>query len=83
MAKQTFENALKQLEEVVRDLEAGELPLEKAIARFEEGMKLSKYCASKLDEIEKKVTLLLKDHQGQILEKPFLEEETDLGEDAL
>ncbi len=75
MSKQTFEGAMKQLEEIVRELEAGDLPLEKALQRFEEGMKLSKYCAQKLDETEKKVTLLLKDHQGSVSEKPFLEDE--------
>ncbi len=77
MAKQTFENAMKQLEEIVKELESGELPLEKALQRFEEGMKLSKYCTRKLDETEKKVALLIKDHRGTVSEKPFFDRETD------
>ena len=74
MAKQTFENAMKQLEQIVKELETGDLPLEKALQRFEEGMKLSRFCSQKLEETEKRVTLLMKDPEGNILEKPFLEE---------
>jgi exodeoxyribonuclease VII small subunit len=74
MAKQTFENAMKQLEQIVKELETGDLPLEKALQRFEEGMKLSRFCSQKLEETEKRVTLLMKDPDGNILEKPFLEE---------
>jgi len=83
MAKQTFESALKQLEEIVKELETGELPLEKAFSRFEEGMRLSKYCAARLDETEKKITLLLRDHEGSVSEKPFLEEAPEPDHDTL
>jgi exodeoxyribonuclease VII small subunit len=76
MAKKTFEQAMKQLEKIVQELETGELPLEKSLVLFEEGVKLSRYCAEKLDETEKKVTLLLKNSSGDALEKPFpLDEE--------
>lgn len=71
MAKKTFEQAMKQLEQIVQELEAGEIPLEKALVLFEEGVKLSRYCTEKLDETEKKVTLLLKDSSGGTSEKPF------------
>ena len=71
MAKQTFEKAMDQLEQIVQKLETGELSLEDSIKKFEEGVKLSNFCAKKLDETEKKVTLLLKNQEGQIVEEPF------------
>lgn len=77
MAKQTFESAMKQLERIVRELEDGDLPLEKAMKKFEQGIKLSGFCSDKLDETEKKITLLLKDQNGNPVEKPFGEEQED------
>ena len=71
MAKKTFEQSMEQLEQIVQELESGDLPLEKAIKKFEEGIQLSKLCAKKLDETEKKVALLLEDEQGNITEAPF------------
>ena len=74
MSKQTFEKAMKKLEQIVQELESGDLPLEKAITKFEEGVKLSKFCSNKLDETEKKVTILMQDNAGNVLEKPFMSE---------
>jgi exodeoxyribonuclease VII small subunit len=74
MAKQTFEKAMKQLEEIVQELESIDLPLEKAIKKFEEGVQLAKFCSEKLDETEKKISILLKDQNGQVIEKPFISE---------
>ena len=74
MSKQTFEKAMKKLEQIVQELESGDLPLEKAIKKFEEGVQLSKFCSSKLDETEKKVTFLMQDAEGNVFEKPFLSE---------
>ena len=54
MAKRTFEQSMKQLEQIVQELESGDLPLEKAIKKFEEGIQLSKSCSKMLDETEKK-----------------------------
>jgi exodeoxyribonuclease VII small subunit len=72
--KQTFEQAMKQLEEIVQELESIDLPLEKAIKKFEEGVKLSKFCSETLDETEKKITILLKNQNGRLIEKPFISE---------
>jgi exodeoxyribonuclease VII small subunit len=72
MAKQTFEKAMEKLEKIVQELESADLPLEKAIKKFEEGVQLSKFCSEKLDETEKKITILLKDQNDQPLEKPFI-----------
>ena len=71
MAKKTFEQAIKQLEQIVQDLESGDMPLEKAIKKFEEGIQLSKYCTEKLDESEKRITILMNDAAGNVSEKPF------------
>ena len=74
MAKQTFEQAMKKLELIVQQLESGDQPLEDAVKKFEEGVKLSKFCSELLDETEKKITILLKDQAGNLFEKPFISE---------
>ena len=72
MAKLSFENAMKQLENIVHELESGNLSLDDSIKKFEEGIKLSSYCSAKLDETEKRISILMKDHDGNITEKPFV-----------
>lgn len=62
--KPTYEEALKRLEEIVRRLEDGEIPLEESLASFQEGIHLSRYCREKLAEIEYRVEYLLKE-EGQ------------------
>jgi len=75
MAKKTFEMAMKQLEQIVQELETGDIPLEKAIKKFEEGIQISKYCSEKLDASEKKITFLMQDSDGEKLsEIPFVTE---------
>ena len=75
MAKKTFETAMKQLEQIVQDLETGDMPLEMAIKKFEEGIQISKYCSQKLDESEKRITLLMLDPNGEkVSESPFVTE---------
>ena len=71
MGKPTFENAMKQLENIVHELESGNLSLDDSIKKFEEGIKLSKFCSAKLDETEKRITTLTKEQDGSITEKPF------------
>lgn len=66
----TYEQALKQLEQIVAEIESGDLPLEKAFERFEEGMRLSKFCTEKLDQTEQKVTQLIQSGSG-ISKVPF------------
>jgi len=73
MKKQTFENAIKKLEQIVLDLETKDLPLDEAVKKFEEGVNLSKFCSKVLDETEKKVTILLKKDDGKIIEQPFVD----------
>ena len=74
MAKQTFETAMNRLESIVHELESGDLTLDEALKRFQEGVKLSKFCSNKLDETEKKVSILLKDEDGNVQAVPFQNE---------
>jgi len=69
--KKTFEAALKELEEMVKEMESGDLCLEDAVKKYESGIKQSKYCLDLLDKIEKKITLLTKDSNGNVKETPF------------
>ena len=80
MAPKTFEQSMKQLERIVQELEGGDLPLETAIKKFEVGMKLTKFCSQKLDDTENKVSILLKNAEGRIAEKPFRSEDDGDGE---
>ena len=66
MAKEKFEDALKKLEKIVSKLEQEEISLEESLKFFEEGVRLSRFCNQKLDEVEKKVEILLKDREGAL-----------------
>jgi exodeoxyribonuclease VII small subunit len=69
--EKAFEEALKELEEIVNRLEQGEIPLEEALQLFEQGVKLSRLCHTKLDEAQKRVEVLLKDEAGKMTARPF------------
>ena len=68
---QSFEKALARLEEIAAEMEGGELGLEKMVAAFEEGQKLVKLCSSKLNEVEKKIEMLVKNADGSVGTEPF------------
>ena len=65
-----FEDCLDRLEKIVNDLEKGELPLEKALALFEEGVQLSNSCRKELDTAEGKIEILMK-QDGKLQAVPF------------
>lgn len=69
----TFESALRSLEEVVEKLESGELPLEEALACFEEGVRSASLCQKRLKAVEAKVETLLKSQEGVFSVEPFKE----------
>jgi exodeoxyribonuclease VII small subunit len=69
-----FESALKSLEDIVAQLEAGDLTLDRALELFEEGIKVSRFCSSKLEEAERKVEVLIKTASGDMKETPFSED---------
>jgi exodeoxyribonuclease VII small subunit len=80
MPDSNFEESLKRLEDIVRELESGEMPLEESLRAFEEGMKLLSLCTRRLDEAEKKVTLLVRDKDNGLHEEPFeIDKEPDEG----
>lgn len=66
-----FESALKRLEEIVKKLEGGDLSLDSALELFEEGIRLSRFCHTKLGQAERRVEILLKDESGQMRSAPF------------
>lgn len=70
----SFEQAMERLEAIVSRLESGDVPLEKAIELYQEGMALSRLCGRKLEEAERRIEMLLEDEQGQLRRKPFLPE---------
>lgn len=75
MAEKKFEATLARLEEIVSELEKGDVPLDQSLKLFEEGIKLSRICNKRLEEAERKVEILLKDKNGNITAEPFEEEE--------
>ena len=73
-----FEKAFQQLEQIVQRLEAEELPLDESLRLFEEGIGLSRFCHQRLEEVEKKIELILADAKGQPRTEPFpLDEDED------
>jgi len=73
----SFEQSLKRLEEIVDKLESEELGLEDSLKLFEEGVKLAEACGRRLDDAEKKVTILLKDRESRLAVHPFEAGEED------
>lgn len=74
MAREKFEEALGRLETLVKKMEAGDMTLEESLKAFEEGTRLARFCAKKLDEAERRVDMLLR--QGDELgTSPFKDEE--------
>lgn len=65
-----FETGLKELEQIVNQLEQDELPLEEALAKFEKGIRLSRSCTQCLEVAERRIEELTRDEQGQPLFKP-------------
>ena len=70
-----FEDNMKQLEQIAGELEKGDLDLDASVKKFEEGMKISKECSEMLERAEKKITMLIKDNNGEMVEKNFVQEE--------
>jgi exodeoxyribonuclease VII small subunit len=68
-----FETALQRLEEIVRKLDSGDLPLASLLEVYEEGVTLSRFCQAKLEEAERKVEILNKRADGTLERSPFNE----------
>jgi len=67
----SFEDAIARLEEIVHELEEADLPLERSLAVFEEGVRLARLLNGKLNEAERKVEILLRDERGETTAVPF------------
>jgi exodeoxyribonuclease VII small subunit len=63
--EKTFEASLAQLETIVRQLEAGDLPLEESLKLFEKGVALSRECRERLNDAERRIEILMKDSEGE------------------
>ena len=69
--KKTFEEAITRVGEIVKELEGGDITLEESLTMFEEGVALTKTCNSLLDGAQQKVTMLLKNAQGEVQETEY------------
>ena len=72
---QTFEASLAALEQIVRELERGELPLERSLELFEQGVRLSRECQERLQAAERRIEVLLRDGEGRAVVGAFDEDE--------
>ena len=72
-----FEENIKKLESIADELEKGDLDLDASVKKFEEGMKLSKECSDMLDEAERKITMLIRNTNGELVEENFIQEDED------
>jgi exodeoxyribonuclease VII small subunit len=77
-----FEKAFQQLEQIVQRLEGEELPLDESLRLFEEGIGLSRFCHQRLEEVEKKIELILADAKGQPRTEAFVVDEDEDDEEA-
>jgi exodeoxyribonuclease VII small subunit len=81
----SFESSLEALEQIVRQLEQGDLPLEKSLELFEQGIRLSRECQERLGQAERRIEILLRDNQGRPTVSEFAPEKereaaSDFGE---
>jgi len=76
----SFEKALERLQEIVAELENPEKGLEESLVLFEEGIALSRFCRGRIDEIEKRVEVVLKETPDALVTEPL---DDELDEDAL
>ena len=67
-----FEEDMKMLEQIAIELEKGDLDLDKSVKKFEEGMKISKRCSDTLAEAEKRITMLIKNSDNELVEENFI-----------
>jgi exodeoxyribonuclease VII small subunit len=67
----TFEASLEALEQIVHELESGDLPLEKSLELFEDGIRLSRQCQERLSQAERRIEVLLRDNQGRPVVSAF------------
>ncbi|MFA4842448.1 MAG: exodeoxyribonuclease VII small subunit [Candidatus Omnitrophota bacterium] len=77
MAEIRFEEALKKLEKIVGDLEQGNLSLDEALKKYQEGIELSRVCSQRLESAKKKIDVLMKNKKGEFELKPLDKEKLE------
>lgn len=80
--KASFEESLEKLEKIVEQLEEGDLPLEKSLELFEQGVKLSRDCQQRLEKAESRIEILMKDSEGAPVLEAFEEDDGEEATDA-
>ena len=78
----SFEASLEALERIVQELEQGDLPLEKSLELFEQGIGLSRQCQDRLNQAERRIEVLLRDSQGRTVVSAFEGTEATSGEEG-
>ena len=73
--EKTFEASLAELEQIVAKLEGGDLPLEESLELFEKGIKLSRECRERLTKAERRIEILMKDADGNLVTEEFAPED--------
>ena len=76
MAEIKFEEALKKLEKIVEELEQGDLSLDEALKKYQDGIELSRLCSARLENAKKKIDILAKNKKGEFELRPP-EQDTD------
>lgn len=71
MAEIKFEEALKKLEKIVEDLEKGDLSLDEALKKYQDGIELSRACSQRLENAKKKIDVLVKNKKSEFELKPL------------
>jgi len=74
---ESFEKRLNRLKKIVEELESGKLGLDKSIEKFEEGTKLVKECHNQLEEVKRKISILVEDSEGEVVEEEFESDEQE------
>jgi len=77
MAEVKFEEALKKLEKIVEDLENGDISLDEALKKYQEGIELSRLCSQRLETAKKKIDSLVKNKKGEFELKAFEEDKEE------
>ena len=75
-----FEASLEKLEKIVEEMESGNLPLDAILKKYEEGSGLVRYCSKKLTEAEKRIEILMKNKEGELVARPFESDQESEGE---
>ncbi len=81
MAQRSFEKDLERLEQVVKELEEGDLTLDDSLKRFEEGVRLARACEKALAQAEKRIEVLSRDNEGDLVAEPLDADSEDGEED--